>query len=172
MRYEWTYVAEPHQRQWVLKRNCALTPRQSGLSVGLLAMASALIAVVFAGMGAWPVVPFAGLEVAALAVAFLVYGRHAGDYERIVVTAGAVLVETASADRISRRQLPTEWVRVEYREGDRTDGQQLIRLVSGRQTLAIGRYVPDDRRATLARELRTSLKSLSAPRSKVQETQA
>lgn len=157
MHYEWSYVAEPHQQQWLLKRNCALSPSRLALAVGLIGLVSLVVALVCAYFGAWPVVPFAGLEIVALVVAFVVYGRHAGDYERIVVSPGSVLVESVSADRISRQLMLPERVRVEYRESDLMGERQLIRLVSDRQELAVGRFVPDDRRGLLARELRTSL---------------
>ncbi|MFT3801727.1 MAG: DUF2244 domain-containing protein [Burkholderiaceae bacterium] len=157
MHYQWTYVAEPHQHQWVLKRNCAMSPARLASSVGLVGLVSLAIAAVCAYFGAWPVLPFAGIEVAALAVAFFVYGRHAGDYERIVVSSGSILVESVIADRVVRRRLQPGRVRVEYREGSLAGERQLIRLVSDGQELAVGRFVPDHRRALLARELRTSL---------------
>ena len=48
------------------------------------------IRVAFALYGAWPILPFVGLEVAALAAAFHVNGRHATDYERIAFADGAL----------------------------------------------------------------------------------
>ena len=157
MSYEWSHVTEPHRQQWVLKRNCALTPVQLAAAVGGVGLVSVVVAIVCACFGAWPVIPFAGLEMAALLVAFVVHGRHAGDYERIVVSPEAVIVESVDADRIVRQSLRPEWLRVEYRQEDLKGGRQLIRLVSGRQELAVGRFVPADRRALLARQLRASL---------------
>lgn len=157
MPYQWIHVSEPHRQQWVLKRNCALSPAQLGAAVGGVGLVSVVVAIVCACFGAWPVIPFAGLEVAALLVAFVVHARHAGDYERIVVSPQGVVVESVEAERVVRRSLRPEWVRVEYRQEDLKGGRQLIRLVSGRQELAVGRFVPADRRELLARELRASL---------------
>ncbi|MFM1941012.1 MAG: hypothetical protein RLY32_2754 [Pseudomonadota bacterium] len=58
-----------------MRRNCALTPCQ--LAVWFLAVSSLSIAVAtfFAFAGAWMVLPFAFLEVAALGIAFVVYAR-------------------------------------------------------------------------------------------------
>lgn len=156
MQYQWTYVAEPHRHQWLLKRNCALSPGQLGACFLFLGLVSIGIATAFAAQGAWPVVPFACIEVAALAAAFLVHGRHAGDYERIVVDREGVLVEMASADNVRRRAFQPSWIRVEYQGGRR----ELIRLVSGREAMSIGRFVPDDSRGRLARELRSTLAHL------------
>ena len=83
MQYRWAHSIEPEHQQWVLKRNCALRPRQLAACFGVLAAVSLAIASIFAWHGAWLVVPFACLEMGALAVAFVVYARHAADYDRI-----------------------------------------------------------------------------------------
>ncbi len=153
MAYRWRHVAEGERHQWVLKRNCALTPRQLGGWFGTLALFSLLIAAVLAARGAWVVVPFALVEVSALAVAFLAYGRHAGDYERIVATPERLTVETSTGARLDRLEREAGRVRIEY-GGSR---REPIRLVSGREEIAIGRFVPDDRKAELVRELRGAL---------------
>lgn len=141
------------RKQWVLRRNCVLSPRQLGAWFGGLALVSVGVATAFAVNGAWPVVPFAFVEVAALVIAFIVYSRHAADYERIVLANDRVLIETVSADSVSRRELLRSRLRVEY-EGGRAD---LVRLVCDAQTLPVGRFVPTERRGELARELRSSL---------------
>jgi uncharacterized membrane protein len=156
MPYQWAHEEEPDRYQWVLKRNCALTPAQLGLCLAALGGVSLGIAAACAMVGAWPVLPFSCIEVVALGVAFVVYGRHAADYERIVVGQGEVLVESASAHRVRRQALRPTALRVEYRGSRR----ELIRLVAGAQALEVGRFVPDDRRGALAAELRTSLARL------------
>jgi len=153
MAYRWMYVADPDRHQWVLKRNCALTPGQLGGWFGTLAVLSLLVAGVLAANGAWVVVPFALVEVAALAVAFLVHGRHAGDYERIIATPDRLTVETSSGARLDRVEREPARVRIEYGGSAR----ESIRLVTGCEEIAIGRFVPDDRKAELVRELRGAL---------------
>lgn len=153
MPYRWMYVAEADRHRWVLKRNCALTPRQLGAWFGTLAGASLLIAGLWAAWGAWFVVPFAVVEVGALAAAYLVYGRHASDYERIEATRSRLTVETSSGARLERVERESGWVRVEY-GGSR---REPIRLVTGKEEIAVGRFVPDDRKAELARQMRAAL---------------
>jgi uncharacterized membrane protein len=142
----------PYQasRQWVLKKNCALTPGQLATWFAFLGSISAAIAIAFALQGAWMVVPFAALEISALVVAYVVYARHAADYERIEVSSGEVTIETASASKVQRWVLSAPWVRVEYRGLPR----DLIRLKSGAQEYFVGRYASDPDRRRLARELR------------------
>lgn len=153
MPYRWVYVAEADRHRWVLRRNCALTPRQFGVWFGTLAGATLAIAGLWAALGAWVVVPFALAEVGALAAAYLAWGRHAGDYERIEARRGHLTVETSSGARLERLERESRWVRVEY-GGSR---REPIRLVTGNEEIAVGRYVPDDRKAELARQLRAAL---------------
>ena len=55
-----------------------------------LAAVVLLISAVFTALGAWLVLPFAGLEVLLLGGAFVAYARHAADYERIDLEPGRV----------------------------------------------------------------------------------
>ncbi len=153
MPYQWTHVAQPHEHQWVLKRNCSLSPSQLASCFAILGAVSLGIAGVFASRGAWMVVPFACIEVAALVAAFIVYGRHAADFERISFGAERVVVERSNGARVERAEISPTWLRVEY-DGSR---RALIRLVAGREALSIGCYVPDESRERLAQELRAGL---------------
>ncbi len=153
MQYRWAHSIEPEHQQWVLKRNCALRPRQLAACFGVLATVSLAIASIFAWNGAWVVVPFACLEMGALAVAFVVYARHAADYERIVVGPGRLVVEQSHGGSLERIECRPAWIRVEYQGSHR----ELIRLVAGGSEVAVGRFVPGESRGDLALELRRSL---------------
>ena len=67
-----------------LRRNCSLSPRAALAIVAAAAFVLLGIGAAFAWLGLWLVLPFAGIEIAALALAFYLNGRHAGDYERFV----------------------------------------------------------------------------------------
>ena len=112
-----------------------------------------LIATAFAVLGAWLVIPFAGIELLALGVAFLVHARHAGDYERIVVRSDRLIVERLSGANLAQMECQGPWIRVEYGGARR----ELIRLVAAGREMSVGRFVPDDGRSQLARELRASV---------------
>src|SRR5262245_27160207 len=68
----------PAARRWVL---LAIAATPVGLAVGA------------AAFGGWPVMPFAGLEVALLALAFRVIANHDADFERLEIGAHEVTVE-------------------------------------------------------------------------------
>jgi uncharacterized membrane protein len=83
---------EALSKSWVLRRNCALSPRQLAVAFGVLGTTSLLIAIAWAATGAWIVLPFAAIELLVLAVAFLAYARHARDQERITLARDCVQV--------------------------------------------------------------------------------
>jgi uncharacterized membrane protein len=63
----------------ILKRNCSMSPVGLALAFAALAAVTLAIGAGFAFVGAWLVLPFAGLEALMLAVAFFVYARRAGE---------------------------------------------------------------------------------------------
>jgi uncharacterized membrane protein len=143
------------KREWLLKRNCSLSPRQFftalvGLCLGLLVFSLPFVIL----YGAWLVLVFAIMEVAALTAAFLHYARHACDHEHLVLADGSFLVECCEAERVRQIRLEPHWIRVvtPRRYGD------LIRLEYGRYAVQIGRFITVEKRRLLAEELRQELK--------------
>jgi uncharacterized membrane protein len=55
-----------------------MSPARLAVAFGALAAITLAIGVGFAMVGAWLVLPFAGLEVLMLSIAFFVYARRAG----------------------------------------------------------------------------------------------
>lgn len=156
MSYRGVQVAEcdrPAGKQWLLRRNCALSPGQLGWWFGTLGLLSLMLAGTFALQGAWPVVPFTMVELAALGTAYVAYARQAGDYERIVVASDRILVERCHRGRLATREIGAGWARVEHLRGRRG----AVRLMVGRVEVSIGSFLPDESRERLARELRASL---------------
>jgi len=139
---------------WLMKRNCSLSPRQVGwfyFSIACFSMSIAAFLV--AWHGAWLVLPFAGLELIGLGIALLAYARHAADYERVSVTDGMLVVETASASRITREVFNPQWVRIELGESFRA----LVVLRSGKRTVRVGCHLDPYRRRKFAQELAAAL---------------
>lgn len=126
-------------RRWVL-----LGLGASTLGVGAGAMA----------LGAWPVMPFAGLEVAGLVVAFRMLRRHDADYERLEVGEHEIRLEWNEAGRAARFVAHRPWARVLMAcRGDRCS----LRLAYAGRAVAIGRMLSDEGRRRLADELRGKL---------------
>ena len=137
-----------------IKRNCSISPRDLLCVLASAACISLGIATGFACFGAWPILPFAGVEVLALATAFYLNGRHAADYERIALVEGRLLVEASDAGRIERREFNRQWLRFD----ERRFGRELhLTLRSRGNELEIGRHLDTERRASLAGQLRRNL---------------
>lgn len=150
----------PHE--WTLKRNCSLSPGQFASVLGSLAVVSIGVASIFAYSGAWWILVFAFVEVAALMAAFVVYARHAGDYERIVVSPDALIIEFNSGNHVLRRQAHPAVARVEFPcPESRRGGDSLIGLAVAGEAVKVGRFVPRLRRESLAQEIRTHLLAAS-----------
>ena len=126
-------------RRWVLGLMCATT-------LGVAAGAAAL--------GAWPVMPFAGLEVALLAFAFRVLRRHDADFERIEVGSHEVQLEVREASRLTRFVAHRPWVRVVVREEGR---RCMLDLAYAGRAVPLGRLLSDEGRRQLAEVLRARL---------------
>lgn len=143
-----------NRREWLLKRNCSLSPRQFVVALGSLCLALLVFALPFAIFGAWVVLAFAALEVAGLIAAFYHFARHACDCEHIVLADGSLLVERIEAEKVHQIRLEPHWIRVvtPKRYGD------LICLESGRYAVKIGRYLTVDKRCRFAEELRRELR--------------
>jgi len=140
--------------QWLLKRNCSVTPAQLLWLYVCLCMVSLGIAGFFWSQGAKMVMFFACLELLAVGAAFWVYARHATDGERIVLQGERLVVELESAGRLERAEFNREWVRVEPRNGDGS----LIEVSGQGRSVRVGRHVRPELRPALARELRHALR--------------
>ena len=117
-----------------------------GIAATTLGVAAAAVAI-----GAWPVMPFAGLEVVALAIAFRVLARHDADYERLEVGEHEVRLEWNDAGRVAGFVAHRPWARVLMAcRGDRCT----LRLAYAGRTVAIGRMLSDEGRRRLAEDLR------------------
>ena len=140
---------------WFLKRNCSVTPAQLGWLYASLCVVSLSIAGFFWQQGATLVLPFAWLELAAVGAAFVVYGRHATDGERISLEGGQLVVELENAGRLERAEFPRQWVRVE----PLADARSLIEVSGRGKSVSVGRFVRPELRPALAREIREALRA-------------
>ena len=125
-----------------------MSPKALAGVFAALALVVLLIGAGFALVGAWLVLPFAGLEVLLLAGAYLVYARHAADYERLEIAPDGLKVEVAQANRVARYRLVNAKVSVE-------DGRVVLR--DAKEELEVGRYLGAEARAELAAELQKRL---------------
>ena len=144
----------PQGVQWLLKRNCSVTPAQLMGLFASLSVVSLGIASFFWMQGATLIMPFAWAELIAVGIAFIVYARHARDGERISLQGGQLVVELETSGRLLRAEFNREWVRVEPKGGDGS----LIEVFGQGRSVQIGRHVRPELRPALAREIRFALR--------------
>ncbi|MEO8836092.1 MAG: DUF2244 domain-containing protein [Caldimonas sp.] len=140
--------------QWLLRRNCSMTPLQLVAFYLSLCAWSLAIAGAFWARGATLVMPFAGLELLAVGAALFVYSRHATDRELMLLSPGSLRVECRLGRHIDEVEFAPAWVRVEPARGDRS----LIELSGQGKRISVGRFVRPELRRALADELRSALR--------------
>jgi len=145
--------SEPVVKDWVIKRNCSASPRQFVGFYVSLALFSLLIAGLLVWAGAWLVLPFTGVELLVVGIAFVMYARHAVDYERILLFQNRLLIERMDADKLTQMEFNPRWVRVEPGATPRDP----VTLVSRGLSVPVGIHLAQYRRRQFAVELRTWL---------------
>jgi uncharacterized membrane protein len=141
--------------EWLLKRNCSISPAQLfGVYLSMCTV-SLVIALGFTWHGASPVLAFAGIELLLVGAAFLIYARHAADHEQITLAGESLSVLHQRGTQTERAEFRAAWVRVEPLSSDRS----LIELTGDGQSSRVGRYLRPDLRQPLAQELRAALRA-------------
>lgn len=103
--------------EFICRRNCSIGPRAMMWIFASLAALSFGIGAVFAALGPWMILPFAGIEMAALALAFLFCGRRTGDFERIRLLPHLLTVEHVHGSRRVVHEFNPQWARLEILHG-------------------------------------------------------
>lgn len=117
-------------------------------------MVSLMVAVVFAALGAWLILPFAGLEVIALYLAFDWITRHAEDSESLEIRGNAVVLAVRENAQLRRYVFNRAWAQVVV---DAHANSVRLALRSHGKEVEIGRYLDGDGKRGLARELKSLL---------------
>ena len=91
--------------QWLIKRNCSISPYQlAGIFFGL-GIVSMGIGIFFYLLGATLILPYSFLEITVLLIAFFYNAKHANDFEKLLVEKNTVTVVSKSGGSLSTVQL-------------------------------------------------------------------
>ena len=140
-------------REWILKKNCSITPRQLAQAYLALCAASFLVAMYFVIHGAWLVMVFAMLEMTAVAAAFIYFGRHATDRECISLSDTGLVVELVHAEQSLSFCMDPRRTRVAIP----APRNRLIGLEANGDRVEVGRYLTERKRQEFAQELNREL---------------
>ncbi len=137
----------------LVSANCSLTPRMALVFFLGVATGSLSVAMYFVWHGFWPVLPFAGLELAFLGGALWLSQRRGRYREVISVFADRVRVEKGSGGPEEVFDMPRTWVRVVREDGPRRGHPGRLYLASHGRRVEIGHPLTEDERESLGRRV-------------------
>lgn len=143
-----------------MRPNRSLTPAGRQQWFGVIAGTTFLFAAVASAIGAWMVLPFAGLEVLFLWCAFRLIGRHDQDYEWVRVANREFCWQRCECGRIEMLRGNAAWVQVFVVT---RNGRVEIGLRYQGRTVSVGQLISDEQRKLLCRNLSHALKIGVAP---------
>ena len=139
---------------YTARRNNSLSSSARLLVFGFILSVALGIAAAFSLIfGAWPILPFAGIEMAVLYLAFRYIDRHAADYERITIRGDSVAVEVREGTEIRRFEFNRCWAHVVCEDG----GARLALRSHGRE-VQVGTHLCPEQRLEMARDLARELR--------------
>ena len=114
-------------------------------------------ALYFVAQGAWPIMPFMGVDVALLAWAFRAVTREAKREEHIVLTPSLLRIERAAAERAGARDRDAIPIGCAWRWTSRRNTASQLTLWSHGKGVRIGAFLPPQERASFAEQLKAAL---------------
>lgn len=136
-----------------LRPNCSLSVRGAMLFFGSACVLCFGVAGFFVVRGFWPVLPFAGVEMAVLGWALAVSRRARHQAQFIRVSQQHVEIVWADRDTRERVVFPRHWSKVTLRAPHSKLHPSRLAVECQGRSLEIGRFLTDDERRELAARL-------------------
>lgn len=137
-----------------LTRGNSLTPKTACVFVATVATATFIVAGFFAYQGFWPVLPFAGLEIAFLIWAVRASMRSGLQRETILISEESVTVQHRSPDGDWDLVFPRHWAKVKLHAPPAALHPSRLTLESHGRVCEVGRFLTEDDRRGLAVRLK------------------
>lgn len=138
--------------RFILRPQRSATWRDNLLLVGAVALAAVPIAATWAAFGFWPILPLCGLELGLLTLALYSVNRSLLAREVVIIDRDAIVIEAGRHEPERRFRLGRTWAQV-LLVPVRRDRNRLVLRSHGR-AVECGRFLTEDERGALARELR------------------
>jgi len=136
-----------------LSPNCSLSPRSATLFYASVVAVCLPVAVACAAAGFWPVLPFAGLELAGLAVALRLSLRRGQVRETIRIDEREVTVGRASGREHSEHRFARPWTRVQLRKANVASWPSRLLVGAMGRSVEVGAFLTEGERRRLGRRL-------------------
>jgi uncharacterized membrane protein len=132
-----------------------------------IALLSLAVALLFSLQGYWPVLPFAGLELVALGVAFYLVAHSGRRRQLVTITADRIRIEKgrlrgkgSGGGPEYRQEFPRAWARVDLVRPRHGWYPSRLMIGASGKAVAVGEFLTDDER----QELKARLDDLLAER--------
>ena len=153
------YPTKRLERHYVIQPNRSLSWRGTLAFFTVVAFITITIAVLFAFKGAWLIIPFAGLEIAALGACLYLCARKNSEREVIRIDDQSVRIEKGRKQIQYYVEFQRHWARVNLTSSPLTWYPSRLTISSMGKEVEIGASLVDAERATLARELQNKIKN-------------
>ncbi len=154
---------ETEDHHFELRANCSLSAGEAVAVFAFIAGASLTIAFLFVFQGYWPVLPFAGLELAFLAWALRASWRNGQAREELEIDAEAIVIRRyrGGDSHATTTRLPRTWTRAAIIRGSGPRGGEQLALGQRGRWWVIGRFLADEERRSLHARLDQVLRQRS-----------
>jgi len=137
----------------VIRPEFAVDWRQTVWFFAVLSAHSLLIAVVFASLGYWPILPFAGLELSALGIALYVSARRSQDCQVVRVDGDKLHIEKGRRRPEQRWTFGHAWTEVTLAADRRRWHPCRVVIRSAGDSVEVGEFLDEAARKRLGAEL-------------------
>lgn len=141
----------------VIRPNRSMSWRSLQRVYLLMVAAGLVIAVGLALAGAWPVVPFAGLELLIVGACLFRCAQRCAEREVISIDGCSVGVERGRYSPAHRVELPRPWARVDMRRSAARGHPSRLLIQAHGRAVEVGARLTERERRLLARRLRHCL---------------
>jgi uncharacterized membrane protein len=138
---------------WKMRRNCALTPGQLLKFYIALVCLSLAVATGFLLVGVKMILIFTAIELTAVTLGFLIYCRHALDFEEIEISGTRLLVRKFIAYKETVIEFNTRWAKISQPEGH----EKVFCIEQTGQRVELGQFLRREQFKGLIAELRPYL---------------
>lgn len=137
-----------------LRARCSLTPAAARLFIRVVAATTLGVATLFAARGFWPVLPFAGLEIALLAWAVRASMRNGTERETITIDERWIVVRHCGHSGEYSSVFPRHWSSVRLHAPPTAPYPSRLTLESHGRACEVGRFLTEGERSGLAARLK------------------
>lgn len=142
---------------FLIRPNGALDWSEMKWLLGVLALAVTAVAVYFASLGAWLVLPFAGLEILVIGIAIYANARWSAGREVIEIKDNDLRISRGRSRPAEVLELPRHWTRVSLRQDPRGWYPSRLLLLCHGRGYEVGRALVERERLQLAADLGSKL---------------